>query len=254
MSAHGWLLGAGASAALHGTFWFLAPTPEPPMVVPPPTFVVEIPVDPEPPPPPPVEPPSEAKAPEAAPEPIERPSRPTSAKPALPDAARAGRTMVAEPAATPSPDVADFTLVQGTGDSFAGGTTTARGTSDRAVRGAVNDGSPRPMASAPVAAPAAPPAPVVDLSKPASAAGGDWSCSSLFPSDPDAPDRAAVTLVVEVDSAGRAGTIHVTSDPGHGFGDAARRCARGQSFVPAKGPDGSAVAGKTRPFVVRFSR
>lgn len=254
MGAHGWLLGAGASAALHGTFWLLAPTPEPEVVAPPPTFVIEIPVDVEPPPPPPpVEPPPDPPSAKAAPEPIDRAPRPAAAK-ALPDAARAGRTLVAEPTATPSPEVADFTLVQGTGDSFAGGTTTARGTSDRAVRGAVDDGSPRASASAPAAVNAAPSAPAVDLSKPASAAGGDWSCSSLFPSDPDAPDRAAVTLVVEVDPSGRAGTIHVTSDPGHGFGDAARRCARGQSFVPAKGPDGSSVAGKTRPFVVRFSR
>ena len=48
--------------------------------------------------------------------------------------------MLAEPATTPSTDVADFTLVQGAGDSFAGGTTTARGTANSAVRGAVNDG------------------------------------------------------------------------------------------------------------------
>ncbi len=120
--------------------------------------MIEIPVDVEPPPPPPpVEPEPEAPK-QAAPEPIARAPRPTAA-PSLPDAARAGRTLVAEPAATPSPEIADFTLVQGTGDSFAGGTTTARGTSDRAVRGAVNDGTPRAASSAPavVAGPAAAP-------------------------------------------------------------------------------------------------
>ena len=253
MTAHGWLLGVGASAALHAGFWLAAPTPEPPMVSPTPTFVIEIPVEVEPPPPPPpVEPPPDEPK-QIAPEPIARAPRPTAA-PSLPDAARAGRTLVAEPTATPSPEIADFTLVQGTGDSFAGGTTTARGTADRAVRGAVNDGSPRIAGSAAPAVVAAAQSPAVDLSKPASPAGGDWSCSSLFPSDPDAPDRAAVTLVVDVDASGHAKTIHVTADPGHGFGDAARRCARGQTFTPAKGPDGAGVPGKTRPFVVRFSR
>jgi hypothetical protein len=215
-----------------------------------PALVVEMPVEAE---PPAAAPPVE----EAARAPVEATPPPRATKavatPSAPAAARAGRTLVADAVPSTEPDVADFTLVQGTGDAYAGGTTSARGTADRAVAGPASDRPSPPTAASPTSLPAALPV-TVDRARAASPGGGDWSCSRLFPSDPDAPDHAAVTLVVEVDASGHASRVHVTRDPGHGFAEAARRCAAGQTFTPALDAIGQVVAGKTRPFVVRFSR
>jgi hypothetical protein len=257
MAGHGWALGAVVSVGSHGAAWWLSPA-HPPMVAPPPEpTLIEMPIE----PPPEAVPPAPEPPPTAAPVPVapveaKVPAKaaPTPPAAALPAPAQAGKTLVAEDAAPA--EVADFTMVQGLADSYAGGTTTALGTSDRAVHGATGEG--RAAATGPGSAvrpaPAVPTAPVVDLSKPASPAGGDWSCSRLFPTDPDAPDQAAVTLVVEVEPNGRPRSIRIARDPGFGFGEAARRCAQGQSFSPALGVDGAPVLGRTRPFVVRFSR
>src|SRR5512141_660567 len=66
---------------------------------------------------------------------------------ALPAPAQAGKTLTAPDDDTAA--VADFTLVQGSGQTYAGGTTTNLGTSATAVHGAAGD---RPAVSAPRAA------------------------------------------------------------------------------------------------------
>ena len=93
-----------------------------------------------------------------------------------------------------------------------------------------------------------------DRSRPARPANGAWSCSHLFPSDPGAPNYATVMLIVTVRADGSPRSIQVTSDPGHGFGAAARTCALGQSYVPALDRSGKAITSVTPPITVRFSR
>jgi hypothetical protein len=258
MAGQSWLIGGAVSLGLHGAAWLLSPS-QPPMIDPPrEPLIIEMPIEPPEPLAEPRAPAAEPEEPPAAPAEAAPPTPKAAAKaaaPALPAPAQAGKTMVAADSAPT--EVADFTMVQGLADSYAGGTTTALGTNDHAVVGAAGDGrghgqQAASRGQAPVAVAAA--APALDLSKPASPAGGNWSCSHLFPTDPDAPDQAAVTLVVEVDVGGRPTTIRVARDPGFGFGEAARRCAHGQTFTPARGPDGTPLVGRTRPFVVRFSR
>lgn len=267
-ASYGWTLGAAFSAGLHGVAWLVssvlsvAPSPAQDRA----PLLIEMPVEaePEPAPAPEVEEKRQRAEQPAPPEDVVKPTDkapatpPPAAKtaaraaPAAPTPAQAGKTLTAE--ADAPGEVADFTMVQGLADSYAGGTTTALGTSERAVHGVAADG-PRAAAASGAPTPKTPPGEeVTDRSRGASPSGGDWSCSHLFPSDPDAPDQAAVTLVVEVDGGGRASSIRVVRDPGFGFGDAARRCAASQRFTPALAPDGAPIAGRTRPFVVRFSR
>ncbi len=84
--------------------------------------------------------------------------------------------------------------------------------------------------------------------------GAAWSCP--FPAEADAAgvDSAAVTLLVTVDASGKPTGVSVVSDPGHGFGKAARGCALSQRYAPAKDDDGQPVAGTTPPLRIRFSR
>lgn len=177
-------------------------------------------------------------------------STPRSSAPPAP--AQAGQTLTA-PDNAPSDGVADFTMVQGAGTAYAGGTTAAEGTSQKAVRGpASTQGKP----DAPQVAPAAPKlaAPAKDLSRPALPASNDWNCSHLFPSDPEAGNHAVVVIVVTVRPDGTPRSIGVMQDPGHGFGAAARACALSQRYSPALDRDGQATTASTPPITVRFTR
>lgn len=175
----------------------------------------------------------------------------------LPSAAKAGQTLIApEDDNADSNDVADFTMIQGDGNTYVGGTTAAKGESERAVRGPAKSGpSSAKAGAAPVAPspmPAAPSGP--DRSRPARPTNGAWSCSHLFPSDPGAPNFASVMIVVTVRPDGSPRSIQVTSDPGHGFGSAARACALGQRYVPALDRTGNPITSVTPPITVRFTR
>lgn len=91
-----------------------------------------------------------------------------------------------------------------------------------------------------------------DYSRPASAVYG-------FTSDCDFPDGASVdTAVVQVavtvGTDGKARRVDVVSDPGQGFGAAARVCAMKQPYRPARDKTGRIVVAKTAPFRVRFTR
>ncbi|HEU4539283.1 MAG TPA: energy transducer TonB, partial [Polyangiaceae bacterium] len=117
-----------------------------------------------------------------------------------------------------------------------------------AVRGPAADAGPaaqaasRPAAGGPG-----------DQSRPPAPEGSDWDCSSLFP--PDATANAAhVLLAVRVGPDGRARAVSVLSDPGQGFGAAARACALRQRYRPALDRAGGPVAAQTAPFRVRFTR
>ena len=75
------------------------------------------------------------------------------------------------------------------------------------------------------------------------------------------PDEAAragvssaeVVLVVTVSPSGAVEDAAVVTDPGHGFGEAARSFALGQRFKPAVDASGTAIRASTR-MRVRFHR
>lgn len=72
---------------------------------------------------------------------------------------------------------------------------------------------------------------------------GDWDCP--FPRDADRAGihQAVVDLHIAVDQLGRPRRIQILREPGHGFGPAARRCARSKRFQPARDRDGHPVTG-----------
>ncbi|MBI4702709.1 MAG: hypothetical protein HY744_16425 [Deltaproteobacteria bacterium] len=104
-------------------------------------------------------------------------------------------------------------------------------------------------------APEPPPKPRSNRSRPAGLAGGHaWDCP--FPPEADAAqvDRAVAVIVVTVGPGGEPRSARVLSDPGYGFGRAARECALAQRFQPALDRDGNPALSTTPPIKVRFRR
>lgn len=168
---------------------------------------------------------------------------------ALPQAAQAGKTLTAPEDADSG--LADFTLVQGTGTEYIGGTTSSTGTGMKAVRGAASD---KPAVKNAVLGKVEAPATGPDRSERPRPLGNDWNCSRLFPSDPEAGDFATVSILVTVGLDGRPQSVAVLKDPGHGFGAAARACAMTQRFTVGLDRSGQPVTSTTPPVTVRFTR
>lgn len=207
-----------------------------------------------PPPPPPPAPPvvPDQPAPKEVEREVARPQQ--SPRAPQPVAAQAGKTLTAADDAGPS-DLADFTMVQGEGSEYVGGTTTSVGTSKLAVKGPV--GVVGPTQRGPVGPVKRPVEAVVsgpDQSRRATPLRADWNCSRLFPSDPEAGDYAAVLIAVTVQADGSPANVAVIRDPGHGFGAAARACAMSQRFNPAWDREGRPISATTPPITVRFTR
>jgi periplasmic protein TonB len=83
----------------------------------------------------------------------------------------------------------------------------------------------------------------------------EWKCA--FPKEADAPpevDHAAVIVKVDVGASGHATNVEVFDDPGRGFGDAAKACALGATYEPARDEGGKAVAGQTSKVRIHFDR
>jgi protein TonB len=171
---------------------------------------------------------------------------------AAPVAAQAGQTLTAPETADESA-VADFTMVQGAGNAYAGGTTSAAGTATAAVRGPVaapaGTGTGKGGAAPAQALPVGP-----DRSRGATPLSTAWDCSHLFPSDSDAANFAVVTIIVTVRVDGTPKSVSILSDPGHGFGSAARSCALGQRYQAALDRNGEPTVATTPPITVRFQR
>ncbi len=200
-----------------------------------------------PPPPPPREEPAPEKAAEPAPvAKSEKPIMKASAN-SPPAAAQAGKVLAAESDDGP----ADFTMVQGN-DVYAGGITSSTGTATAPVtaqpRVAAAIGPATGGGGEGSGAPSAP-----DLSKAARPVGSDWDCSSMFPSGANV-DTATVVIIARVKRDGAPESITVVTDPGQGFGNAARACAMRQRYAPAEDRDGRPVVSSTAPFRVRFTR
>ena len=67
-------------------------------------------------------------------------------------------------------------------------------------------------------------------------------------------DRGIVRITVDVRADGTPSSVTVLSDPGYGFGEAAKQCAMEQRYVAARDESGRAIASRTKPFSVRFVR
>jgi protein TonB len=202
----------------------------------------------EPPPPPP--PTAEPKAEEAKPI-APRPAQ--EAPPPPPAPAQAAKVLTANTKPDEPLDLTGNTIVQGNADSFAGGFTAGNGTSNTAVN-AMPSPTGVPGGTGQVQAPPPPP-PGPDRSRTAAlGGGGEWSCPFPAEADTDQVDEAYVTLQVDVKADGSPTSVRVLSDPGHGFGREARRCAMNKRYATALDHDGTAIAGTTKAFRVHFSR
>ena len=191
------------------------------------------------------------------PAPISSPNAPRSSRPAaatatpLPaTAAQAGRTLTAPDNAARS-DITDFSLVQGEGATYAGGTTASNGLSRSAVQGTVA-AVPTAFGLSTAARSSSVPS-TEDRAKSPQPLNGNWDCSHLYPAGA-APDFAVVRVVATVDISGRVVSVSILSDPGNGFGEAAKRCALSQRFSPGLDHDGRPTLKSTAPIRVRFSR
>lgn len=188
---------------------------------------------PAPPPPPARIPPP----PEARPSPkIARPRQPPPAP------AQAGKAIVAAPDPEAPIEMTGFNLAVGEGRTYAGGSTSAKGTSTEAIA------DPNPVVGG------KPNAPPVDRSRPSSPIHREWSCP--WPSEEQTSDMrdAYVTIRVQVDADGSPTSVDVLKSPPGGFAAAARHCAERERFSAARESSGKTVASATPPFVVHFFR
>lgn len=202
----------------------------------------------------PPEPPKPREPPPPEPEP--EPARPApvakAAEPArAPAAAEAGKVLTATPDPNEPEDLTDQGFVTGNGERFAGGTTASNGTSKTAVRSPAAVGSVAPGGTGTNPAPTAPAG--EDRSRPPSLPSGN-PCSG-FPAeaDMDQIDFGIVGLAAVVGPDGRAKSVSVTRDPGHGFGPYARSCAMRIRYGAPLDRDGNPTT-KTFTFTIRFTR
>lgn len=212
-------------------------------------IAIEVPKEtpPEPPEPPPADEPEPTQEVQAPADPIKE----TAAQPAT-----AGKVMAAEADPDAPVDMTGFTMVQGDGDRFAGGTTASYGTSDTAVRNpkTSKDGVKGGEGTKPKPPPP-PPDPAKSKARAAAARGTNWSsCGFPAQADMEQIDFARVRLSVTVDPSGKAKAVQVISDPGNGFGSLARQCAFRMVYSPALAADGSPTTASTPPFTVTFTR
>ena len=204
----------------------------------------------DPPEPPPAEKEPEPEPDKEPPPPVQKVAPEVAAPP--PAAAEAGKVLTAEPDPNEPVDLTGDSIVTGNSDRFAGGVTTADGTSKTAVRDVraqpdgVGKGAPGPIATV-VTGP--------DLSRPAAPTGGSWNdCEFPAEADIEGVDSAVVQLTVTVGPNGRAKSVTILRDPGNGFGQSARSCAFRKPFNAALDRAGAAITMSTAPFTVRFTR
>jgi protein TonB len=93
-----------------------------------------------------------------------------------------------------------------------------------------------------------------DRSRAASASGSSsWRCPFPPEADSNGIDSAVVTIRVTVAADGSVRAVAILSDPGHGFGSAAQRCAFARQWNSARDHDGAPAEG-TVTIRVRFER
>jgi outer membrane biosynthesis protein TonB len=82
--------------------------------------------------------------------------------------------------------------------------------------------------------------------------GRDWS-DCPFPKSAQRRN-AFVRIVVVVDAKGDPLDVKVLSDPGEGFGESAKSCAKRRHYVAGTNDEGNKDATETEPFLVYFTR
>ena len=203
------------------------------------------------PPPPPPEPAPEPPKEEVKPDTPPPPAADKPVEPAPPAAAQAGKVIAADPTPDEPLDMTN-SIIQGTGDTYAGGVTSSTGTGKTAVRNpaASASGVPGGTGTVPGATGGG-----ADRSRAAGVSGSsDWDCP--FPPEADSlqEDLAYVSIRVMVGADGRAQKVTIVKDPGHGFAREARTCAMQKKFLTALDAAGNAVPGETKEIRVRFER
>jgi protein TonB len=148
--------------------------------------------------------------------------------------------------AAASAEPVDFTgmaFIVGSGTSYAGGTTTTTGTNRKAVLG---DMAPGATGSHPVS--------VRSRAHPVALDQSAWNCPWPAEADAEQVNEQTVVLQASVRADGRADRVEVFSDPGFGFGTAARLCALRTRFEPARDSAGQPIPAQSPPIRVHFFR
>jgi protein TonB len=150
---------------------------------------------------------------------------------------------VEEPTENGAIDLTSETLITGTAHDYAVGVATSRGVG-------------APSRAAGIAAPAAASGQLgtSDVSSAVGLASQAWSCPWPREADAERIDEQTVVIRVIVDADGNAESATVLSDPGHGFGRAAMRCAMQTRFTPARDPDGKPIRAQSPPIRITFTR
>ena len=145
-------------------------------------------------------------------------------------------------------DLTGETLVVGAANSYAGGATQTQGTRTVPGEGKAIDTGASPRSAA------ADSAGVPDHSAPVGLASQSWSCPWPSEADPLPIDEETVVIRVVVRPDGSAESVAVVSEPGHGFGEAAARCAMRTRFTPARAAGGEPIRTSSPAIRVRFTR
>ena len=138
-------------------------------------------------------------------------------------------------------DLSSFSIATGHAQTYAGGLTSANGTSHLASPNAART-LPRAARTAPSQARAAQPA------------RKDWSCG--WPAEAEETDLRETRVIVKVDVSadGDATAAQVQGSALSGFAEAARRCALSEQYRPALDATGRRIAGETPLLMVHFVR
>ncbi len=163
----------------------------------------------------------------------------TSLRIGFPVSKDAIETNIVTPAEGPSLGMA---FVVGSGATYAGGSTTGKGTNRAPITGDVARGGTGTGGAA------------LSRSRPVSLDQEAWSCPWPAEADAQQVNEQTVVLRATVRADGRAERVDVLADPGYGFGAAARLCALATRFEPARDPAGQTVTSLSPPIRVHFSR
>jgi protein TonB len=145
-----------------------------------------------------------------------------------------------------SVEPADFTgeaFIVGSGTSYAGGATTSIGTNRQAALGTI--GPERTDTKAPS---------VRTRARQVTLDQFAWNCPWPAEADAEQVNEQTVVLQARVGADGRAERVDVLSDPGFGFGAAARLCTLRTRFGPARDAAGQPIPAQSPPIRVHFYR
>jgi hypothetical protein len=173
--------------------------------------------------------------------PVARTSKPVRGpvNKAPPAPAQAGKVIAAAPDPSAPVDMTGFDLVVGEGKSYAGGYSSAKGTSTQAIPDVNARVGGKPNA--------------VDQTRAAAPLHRDWSCP--WPEEEQTSDLRdmRVTIRVHLDADGLPTSIQTLNAPPGGFAAAARSCAQHETYSAAHDSNGRPVPSATA-LVVHFFR